>query len=116
MVLLGVRAIPFTFVAHMLAILGLVVVLVWTLDFRGRLVWESWTDWSCQLGNFYDDICCLAGRLQYVEFRSIRRSPNGVAHSFARYARHLSEDIFWLEDSPPPALKVLYLDSISIAN
>ena len=32
---LGVRAILFTFVAHVLAILGLVFVLVWTLDFRG---------------------------------------------------------------------------------
>ena len=38
---LGVRAIPFTFVAHVLAILGLVFVLVWTLDFRGGLAWEA---------------------------------------------------------------------------
>ena len=38
---LGVRAIPFTFVAHVLAILGLVFVLVWTLHFRGGLAWEA---------------------------------------------------------------------------
>ncbi|KAK4571650.1 hypothetical protein RGQ29_030172 [Quercus rubra] len=38
---LGVRAIPFTFVAHVLAILGLVFVLVWTLDFRGGFAWEA---------------------------------------------------------------------------
>ena len=38
---LGVRAIPFTFVAHVLAILGPVFVLVWTLDFRGGLAWET---------------------------------------------------------------------------
>ena len=73
------------------------------------------TDWSC-LGNLYDDICCLAGRLRHVEFRGIRRTANGVAHSLARFARNLSEDIFWLEDSPPPALEASYLDSIAIAN
>ncbi|XP_030955972.1 transmembrane ascorbate ferrireductase 1-like [Quercus lobata] len=38
---LGVSAIPFTFVAHVLAILGLVFVLVWTLHFRGGLAWEA---------------------------------------------------------------------------
>ena len=51
-----------------------------------------------------------------MEFRGIRHITNEVAHSLARFARHLSEDIVWLEDSPPPALEALYLDSISIAN
>ncbi|XP_075659244.1 uncharacterized protein LOC142629149 [Castanea sativa] len=73
------------------------------------------TDWS-RLGNLYDDIHCLAGRMRHVEFRGIRRSANGVAHSLARFARHISEDIVWLEDSPPPALEALYLDSIAIGN
>ena len=50
-----------------------------------------------------------------MEFRGIRRIANGVAHSLARFARHLSEDIVWLEDSPLSALEALYLDSISIA-
>ena len=50
-----------------------------------------------------------------MEFRGIRRTANGVAHSLACFARHLSEDIVWLEDSPPSALEALYLDSISIA-
>lgn len=36
-----------------------------------------------------------------------------VAHSLAHYAKHLDEDIVWLEDSPPPALEALYLDSNS---
>ena len=51
-----------------------------------------------------------------MEFRGIRRTANGVVHSLARFARHLSEDIVWLEDSPLPALEALYLDSTSIAN
>lgn len=71
-------------------------------------------DLSC-LGNLYDDIQCMAGYLRHVEFNSIRRSANGVAHSLARYARHLSEDIVWLEDSPPSALEPLYLDSLSVS-
>ncbi|KAL4625504.1 hypothetical protein ACB092_05G031200 [Castanea dentata] len=85
-------------------------------------IFSDRTDWS-QLGNIYDDICWLAGRLRHMEFQSIRRSANGVADSLARYAKHISEDIIttkngciWLEDSPPPALEALYLDSISIAN
>ncbi|KAJ7974204.1 transmembrane ascorbate ferrireductase 1 [Quillaja saponaria] len=38
---LGLPAIPFTFVAHVLGIAGIVLVLVWNLDFRGGLAWES---------------------------------------------------------------------------
>lgn len=48
-----------------------------------------------------------------MEFNSISRSANGVSHSLACYAKHLNEDIVWLEDSPPPALEALYLDSFS---
>ena len=54
-----------------------------------------------RLGNLYDDIRCMAGCLQHVDFHSIKRSANGVSHSLSHYARHLSEDIVWLEDSPP---------------
>ena len=73
------------------------------------------TDWS-RLGNIYDDIRCLAGRMRHVEFQGVRRSANGVAHSLARFAKHISEDIVWLVESPPPALEALYLDSIVIGN
>ena len=62
------------------------------------------------------DIRFMAGCLRHVEFNSIRRNANGVAHSSTHYARHLSEDVVWLEDSPPPALEALYVDSLSISN
>ena len=39
---------------------------------------------------------------------------NSVAHSLAHYARQVDEDTVWLEESPPPALEALYLDSLSI--
>ncbi|XP_075665089.1 uncharacterized protein LOC142634697 [Castanea sativa] len=45
-------------------------------------IFSDRTDWS-RLGNIYDDICWLAGRLRHVEFQSIRRSANGVAYSLA---------------------------------
>ena len=34
-----------------------------------------------------------------------------MAHVVAQYARNLDEDLFWLEDSPPPALATLYYDA-----
>ena len=75
-----------------------------------RSIISTQLDWS-RLGNLYDDIRCLGGRMRRVEFWGICCAANGVAHSLARFARHLSEDIVWLEDSPPPALETLYLDS-----
>ncbi|XP_059451754.1 transmembrane ascorbate ferrireductase 1-like [Corylus avellana] len=38
---LGVAALPFTFVVHALGIFLLVLVLVWTIDFRGGFAWEA---------------------------------------------------------------------------
>ncbi|KAF3432996.1 hypothetical protein FNV43_RR24098 [Rhamnella rubrinervis] len=38
---LAVPALPFTFVTHGIAVLGLILVLVWTIHFRGGLAWDS---------------------------------------------------------------------------
>ena len=67
-------------------------------------------NWS-RLGVIYDDIGCLAAGLRYVAFSCIRRSANSVAHSLARYANVLDEEVVWLEDSPPPAHDAFYFDS-----
>ena len=37
-----------------------------------------------------------------------------MAHSLARYAKNLSDEMYWLEDSPPPAMEALYKDSLHI--
>ena len=74
---------------------------------------QSQADWS-RLGNLYDDVCCLAARLKFVEFHCIRRTANGVAHSLARFARHICEDCIWLEEAPPPALEALFVDSVTL--
>ena len=34
-----------------------------------------------------------------------------MAHSLARFASHLDDELVWLEESPPPALEALYLDA-----
>ncbi|XP_075636695.1 uncharacterized protein LOC142608925 [Castanea sativa] len=70
-------------------------------------------NWSC-LGVIYDDIGFLAAELHYVAFNCIRRSANFVAHSLARYANVLTNEVVWLEDSPPPAREALYFDSSSL--
>lgn len=38
---LAVPAVPFTFVVHLLGIAGIIMVLIWNIDFRGGLAWES---------------------------------------------------------------------------
>ncbi|KAJ6883054.1 transmembrane ascorbate ferrireductase 1-like [Populus alba x Populus x berolinensis] len=38
---IGVEALPLTFVAHALAVAGVVMVLVWNLYYRGGLAWEA---------------------------------------------------------------------------
>ncbi|KAH7690668.1 Ascorbate ferrireductase (transmembrane) protein [Dioscorea alata] len=37
----GVRALPFTYVAHVLEVVAAVLVLVWNIYFRGGLAWDS---------------------------------------------------------------------------
>ena len=37
----GVRALPFTYVAHVLEVAAAVLVLVWNIYFRGGIAWDS---------------------------------------------------------------------------
>ncbi|KAL4357135.1 hypothetical protein AHAS_Ahas09G0156400 [Arachis hypogaea] len=37
----GVPALPFTFVAHLLAMAAIVMVLLWNIHFRDGLAWEA---------------------------------------------------------------------------
>ena len=38
-------------------------------------------------------------------------SANFVAHSLAKFARGVEDEIVWLEESPPLALEALYFGS-----
>ena len=62
------------------------------------------------LGNVVDDIKHLIRGLQWVSISHTRRSGNKVAHVLAQHARNIVKDLYWIEDSPPPAVKHLYQD------
>ncbi|KAL0009843.1 hypothetical protein SO802_004951 [Lithocarpus litseifolius] len=64
------------------------------------------------LGNVVDDIRHLMSGLQWVKTSKIRRGGNKVVHVLAQHARNLESDLYWLEDSPPPALEALYQDAL----
>ncbi|KAL0011249.1 hypothetical protein SO802_006357 [Lithocarpus litseifolius] len=66
-------------------------------------------------GNVVDDIRHLIRGLLWSDICCVRRGGNRVAHALAQHARHaLDEDLYWVEDSPAPALDALYHDSLSI--
>nr|XP_023881690.1 uncharacterized protein LOC111994061 [Quercus suber] len=64
-----------------------------------------------RLGHIYDDIRTLAARFRSCNFGCVKRSANAVAHSLARFASNLVDELVWLEEPPPPALEALYLDA-----
>ena len=66
-----------------------------------------------RLGNVYADIHCLVAGSK-LSFGCVKRTANTVVHSLARFARLIDENIVWMEESPPPAMEALYLDSISL--
>ena len=75
-----------------------------------KMITQAQPDLS-RLGLIYEDIWCLAAGFRSISYNCIRHSANGVAHSLARFARLLDNDIVWLEVDPPPAMDALFLDS-----
>ena len=64
-----------------------------------------------RLGHLYFDVNCLAMGLPVLSLSCVARSANSVAHSLARFAQCINEDMIWLEESPHPALEALYFDA-----
>ena len=62
----------------------------------------------------YKDICAYLNGMQHVSISCIKRGGNMVAHSLAKYAKNITDIIYWVEDSPPPAVEALYQDSLHI--
>ncbi|KAL4598870.1 hypothetical protein ACB092_11G088100 [Castanea dentata] len=60
----------------------------------------------------FSELVIEGDNAQWAEIKLVGRDANGVAHSLARYAKTIAEDVYWLEDSPPPALEALYVGSI----
>ena len=67
-----------------------------------------------QLGHIFEDIQVLISRLNWAKVEWVNRKANSVAHNLACYAKNISDDVIWLEDSPPPTLESLFHGSLSI--
>ena len=67
------------------------------------------------LGDVVSDIRHLLWGLRWSRVCCVRRGANKVAHALTQYARNsLDADLYWIEDSPPPAIEALYHDSLSL--
>ena len=66
------------------------------------------------LGHIFEDIQHLVCGLQHASISCIKRGGNMVAHSIARHARTISDEMYWMEDSPPLAMDALYQDFLHI--
>ena len=67
------------------------------------------------IGNVVDDIRNLIQGLQWASICCIRRGGNKVAHAIAQHARNtVDDDLYWIEDSLPPAMEALYQDTLLI--
>ena len=75
-----------------------------------KAITSPWLDRS-RLGHIYDDIRTLVAGFRSCTIGCVKRSANFVAHSLARFASHLDDELVWLEESPPPGLEALYLDA-----
>ena len=64
-----------------------------------------------RLGHLYEDVGCLILGLQDVSISCVSRSANFAAHSLARYARGIEDEVVWLEDITPPAIQAVYMDA-----
>ncbi|XP_023873343.1 uncharacterized protein LOC111985934 [Quercus suber] len=65
-----------------------------------------------RLGNIYANIRVLAASSRCKSFSFVKCEANSVAHSLAKYAKSIVEDIFWMEETPTPAIEAVYLDSL----
>ena len=67
-----------------------------------------------RLGHVFEHIQVLISGLRWAKIHWVKRSANLVAHSLARYAKNILNDVIWLEDDPPPALEPLFHDCLTI--
>ena len=74
-----------------------------------KLLAATETDHSW-LGHIIQDIKGLTQRFRKVSFSYTRRAANSVAHGLARYAKNIHEDMYWMEENPPPVLEALCYD------
>ncbi|KAL4370871.1 hypothetical protein AHAS_Ahas06G0109100 [Arachis hypogaea] len=86
---LGVPALPFTFVAHLLAVAAIVMVLLWNIHFRGGLAWEATNK------NLILNVCFLRRESTNVEDLFIAHiiGMDTMARGFKNAAKLIEESI-----------------------
>ena len=72
------------------------------------------TENSSLLGHIYEDIKFNLRGMQVLSINWVKKGGNMVAHTLAKHARNLINDVFWIEDNPPPAEDALYYDFLHI--
>ena len=66
------------------------------------------TENSSLLGHIYEDIKFNLRGMQVLSINWVKRGGNMVAHALAKHARNLIDDLYWIEDTPPPVADALY--------
>lgn len=66
------------------------------------------------LGNVIEDIQYLIQGLRWVNISCTKRGGNKVAYALAQHSKNINNDMYWIEDTPPPAMEALFHDSISL--
>ena len=72
------------------------------------------TENSLLRGHIYEDIKFNLRGMQVLSISWVKRGGNMVAHTLAKHARNLINDLYWIEDTPPPPADALYYDSLHI--
>ena len=67
------------------------------------------------LGHLVEEAKLLYALFNFCSFSHVKRQGNSAAHHLARHTRHVSTQLVWMEDVPPPQfLAVTLADMASI--
>ena len=67
---------------------------------------------SSLLGHIYEDIKFNLRGMQILSINWVKRGGKMVAHTLAKHARNLINDLYWIEDTPSATANALYYDSL----
>ncbi|XP_075674895.1 uncharacterized protein LOC142644101 [Castanea sativa] len=69
---------------------------------------------SSLLGHIYEEIKFNLRGMHVLSINWVKRGGNMVTHTLAKHVRNLIDDLYWIEDTPPPMEDALYYDSLHI--
>ena len=60
---------------------------------------------SSRVGHIIQHVLCLPNGFRWSQVQFTKRNANTVTHLLASYAKQLSHDVIWTEESPRPVLR-----------